>query len=95
MPDLVADVGVAFNGDEAGSDRVHGDTGRGEFAGPAAGQAYLRAVAGRPWLPWLMRRTWVRGQRDKYRPAAGGTRMRLGGTTPGMPLVSIAVPSRT
>src|SRR5450432_3246618 len=38
IPDVVGDVRVAFNGDEAGCDRVHGDTGRGELAGPAAGQ---------------------------------------------------------
>src|ERR1019366_2571091 len=46
IPDFVRDVGVALNGDEAGRDRVHGDAGRGEFAGPAAGQADLRALGG-------------------------------------------------
>jgi hypothetical protein len=37
--DLTGDIGVALHGDEAGRDRVHGDTERSEFAGPAAGQA--------------------------------------------------------
>jgi hypothetical protein len=38
------EVGVALNRDKAGRDRVHGDTGWGEFAGLAEGQAYLRAL---------------------------------------------------
>jgi hypothetical protein len=40
--DVVGDAGVALDGDEAGRDRVHGDTGRGELAGPGEGQADLR-----------------------------------------------------
>ncbi len=39
--DIVGDVGVALDGDEAGRDRVHGDAERGQFARPAAGQADL------------------------------------------------------
>ena len=37
---------MALNGDEARRDRVHRDAERGQFAGPAAGQADLRALGG-------------------------------------------------
>src|SRR5215475_10692063 len=44
--DFAWDSGVALDGDEAGRDRVHGDTGGRELTGPGAGQAYLRALGG-------------------------------------------------
>jgi len=43
-PDLDGDVGVTFDRDEPGSDRVHGDAVGGELAGPASSQADLRIL---------------------------------------------------
>jgi hypothetical protein len=43
---VVEDVGVAFDGDEAGRHRVHGNAGWGQFAGLAEGQADLCALGG-------------------------------------------------
>src|SRR6516165_8899628 len=45
-PGAFGHIGVAFHGDEAGCDRVHGDTGWGELTGPAEGQAYLSVLGG-------------------------------------------------